>query len=85
MIPLTQQTLDPYGNQRNTPEGRRVAGQKNWVRGWWEHILPEPVFVEDKYHLKKICQDYSKKVGRDVIPKAFAKPRSQGKGYEWSF
>jgi len=77
--------LDPYGTMRSTPEGRRTAGQQNWVRGWWENITPQPVFIEDKYHLKQVCQAYSKQIGKDVIPKAFAKPKSQGKGIEWSF
>ncbi len=77
--------LDVFGNQRSSPEGRRLAGKTNWVEGWWEHIGPQPIYIKDKYHLKQVCQAYGKQIGKEVIPKAFAKPKSQGKGWEWSF
>ncbi len=81
----TAQSLDPWGNAKRTIEGKRTARQKDWVQGWWEHIGPEPVYIRDKHHLKQVCQAYSKQVGREFIPKAFAKPKSQGKGVEWNF
>lgn len=76
---------DFYGQARHSVEGKRVQKQRDWVRGWWEHIGPEPIFIEDKYHLKKVCLAESKRTGRVIIPKAFIKPASQGKGIEWNF
>lgn len=81
----TAKTADPMGTLRSSVEGRRVSRSKDWVRGWWENITPEPVYITDKYHLKQVCLAYSKKIGQDVIPEAFAKPKSQGKGIEWNF
>lgn len=82
---VTASSLDPLGNAKRSLEGRRTARQKDWVVGWWEHIWHEPIYITDKYHLKQVCQQYSKVIGREIIPKAFAKPKSQGKGIEWSF
>lgn len=78
-------SVDPYGNQRRTPEGVRTQRSKDWVQGWWEHIAPQPIYIRDKYELKAACQKWSKITGREFIPKAFMKPKSQGKGFEWSF
>ena len=76
---------DRYGTCKSSPEGRRLAGKQNWVEGWWENIAAEPIYIRDKYHLKQVCEAESKRTGRIIIPKAFMKPASQGKGYEWSF
>lgn len=70
---------DTYGTFRSSVEGKRVSHKKDWVEGWWENIAPEPIYIRDKYHLKEVCNKYN------VIPKAFAKPKSQGKGMEWTF
>lgn len=81
----TAKSVDPWGNQRRTPEGCRTERTKDWIRGWWEHIGPEPIFIQDKYHLKQECIKWGKVRDQEIIPKAFMKPKSQGKGVEWSF
>lgn len=78
-------TQDPYGTMRRSVEGRRVARRADWVEGWWENLGPEPIYIKNKEHLKKVCLDIEKKTGKKFVPKAFAKPTSQGKGLEWSF
>lgn len=76
---------DPYGTGRSSPEGRRLMGNKDWVKGWWECLGPQPIYIRDKYHLKEVCTEIEKRTGRRLIPKAFMKHKSQGKGVEWSF
>ena len=76
---------DPYGTGRSSPEGKRIMRKKDWVEGWWECIGPQPIYIKDKYHLKQVCMEEEKRTGRCLIPKAFMKPKSQGKGVEWSF
>lgn len=76
---------DPYGTLRSTPQGKATQRKQNWVEGWWENIAPEPIYIKDKYHLKQVCLEQEKRTGRKLIPKAFAKPSSQGKGLEWNF
>ena len=71
--------LDPFGTMRRSVEGKRAARNQDYVRGWWENIDKEPIFIEDKEHLKRECQR------RGLIPKMFAKEKSQGKGLEWSY
>jgi hypothetical protein len=48
----------------------------DWVRGYWEHIDKEPIYIESKEHLIHECEK------RGVMPRAFMKPKSQGKGFE---
>ena len=79
VIPPYREGLDPYGTSRHSVEGKRVARSGDYVRGWWENIDKEPIWIEDKEHLKRECQK------RGVIPKIFAKRQSQGKGLEWSY
>ena len=81
----TAKSLDPHGTGRSSPEGKRVQRSKDWVRGYWECLGPKPIFIEDKYHLKRVCEEIEKRTGRKLIPKAFMKSASQGKGVEWSF
>jgi hypothetical protein len=81
----TARTLDPYGTSKRSVEGKRVARSKDWVRGLWENLGPEPIYIKDKYHLKEVCQQIERKTGKKLIPKAFMKPASQGKGIEWNF
>jgi hypothetical protein len=76
---------DKYGTFRNSDEGRRVARSSNWVEGWYENIAPHPIYIRDKYELKRVCQEWSAKTGRVIIPRAFAKRASQGSGLEWNF
>ena len=76
---------DPYGTGRSSPEGRRLMRKKDWVEGWWECLGPTPIYIKDKYHLKQVCEDIEKRTGRRLIPKAFMKTKSQGKGTEWNF
>lgn len=76
---------DPHGNARRSDEGKRLNRKKDWVEGWWDHIGPEPIYCRDKYDVKRACEAVSKRLGKLVIPKAFAKPKSQGKGVEWAF
>lgn len=76
---------DIYGQFKKSEEGRRTAHKTDSVEGWWENLGPDPIYIRDKYHLKKVCEDIEKKTGRQLIPKMFMKPRSQGNGVEWSF
>lgn len=48
----------------------------DWVRGVWEHIDKEPIYIESKEHLFRECEK------RGVIPRAFMKPKSRGAGFE---
>lgn len=48
----------------------------NWIRGVWEHIGPEPIYIESKEHLIRECEK------RGVMPRALMKPKSQGVGFE---
>jgi len=51
----------------------------DWVRsGEWEHIDPDlpHMRIDSKEQLKVECEK------RGLIPKAFMKPKSQGKGWE---
>jgi len=56
----------------------------DWIKeGTWEHIDPRNPNL--KFNSKEELQDYCRKMStseRDLIPKAFLKPKSQGKGYE---
>lgn len=70
---------DRYGNYKRSVEGKRVARKSDVVEGWWENITTHPIYIKDKKHLKEVCQKYG------VIPKIFAKPKSQGKGLEWTY
>ena len=45
-----------------------------WVKGWYEHIDKEPIYIESKRHLAYECEK------RGLIARALAKPCSQGKG-----
>ena len=47
-----------------------------WVKGYWEHLGPQPVYIESKKHLFAECEK------RGVMPRAFMKPKSQGRGFE---
>lgn len=76
---------DPYGHLRSTPSGKALNRKKDWVEGVWENIGPKPVHVKDKYHLKQLCLEQEKITGNKLIPKAFIKKSSQGRGVEWSF
>lgn len=76
---------DRYGQFKNSSEGRRTARRSDPVEGWWENLGPSPIYIENKYHLKKVCEDIEKKTGRKLIPKMFMKCKSQGKGVDWSF
>jgi len=78
-------SLDPYGTSRRSVEGERVKKQRDWVRGTWENIGPKPVFIRDKHHLKEVIMAENKRTGKNLIPKAFMKSSSQGKGVEWNF
>ena len=70
---------DIYGNYKRSEEGKRTNRKSDYVEGYWENIASTPIYIKDKHHLKEECQK------RGVIPKIFAKPKSQGKGVEWSF
>ena len=83
--PITEEGVDTSGNWKRSPEGRRLRGQVDWVAGWWDNIGPNPIYIHDKYHLKQVCAAESKRTGRIIIPRAFAKPKSSGKGIEWTF
>lgn len=85
LVHLEGRTPDPYGTSKRSIEGRRVAKKANWVEGWWENIGPEAVYCRTKEDVKAACIAQGKKTGRIIIPKAFMKPTSQGKGFEWSF
>lgn len=86
-IPLNHLTVggDFFGQAKRSAEGKRTARQNNWVRGWWENIAPEPVFIQDKWHLKAVCQAEGRRTGRTIIPRAFAKAKSNSRGIEWTF
>lgn len=72
---------DPYGTHKDSETARQIKrrGGNNWIEGWWENIGPDPIYIKDKAHLKRECQK------RGVIPKAFMKSKSQGKGFEWTY
>jgi len=60
-------------------EGNRLNAKfttTNWVKGWYEHIDTNPIYIEDKSHLIRECKK------RGVIPKAFSGPKSRGTGIE---
>lgn len=76
---------DKYGTLKRSQAGQRVARNPNWVEGWYENIAPHPIYIRDKYELKRVCQYWSERTGRNIIPKAFAKRSSQGSGLEWNF
>lgn len=76
---------DKYGTTKRSEAGKRVARSSDWVAGWYENIAPCPIYIRDKYELKKVCQAWSAKTGRVIIPKAFVKRASQGSGIEWNF
>lgn len=78
-------SLDPHGSMRRSIEGKRVARSTNWVEGWWDNLGPRPIYIKDKEHLKHVCSKIEHETGRKLIPKAFMKQKSQGKGVEWSF
>lgn len=51
----------------------------DWIKkGVWEHIDPKQpnMKLNSKEELRRECEK------RNMIPKAFLKPKSQGKGYE---
>ena len=48
----------------------------DWVKGWYEHIDKEPIYIDSKKQLAHECEK------RGVYAKALMKPKSQGKGYE---
>ena len=80
VIPVTpREGLDPYGSSRHSVEGKRVARKLDTVEGWWENIDRDPIYIKDREHLKRECNK------RGVIPRAFSKSKSQGKGLEWSY
>lgn len=70
---------DHYGNYKSSPQGKQTARKKDTVQGVWENIGPEPIYIQDKKHLKQECEK------RGVIPKMFMKPKSQGKGHTWTY
>lgn len=76
---------DPFGTSRRSEEGRKIQRSPNYVEGWWENIAPRPIYIKSKAHLKEVCLAESKRTGRTIIPRMFAKPKSQGKGFEWSY
>ena len=76
---------DTYGQFKKSVEGKRAARRTDTVEGWWENLGSEPIYIRDKYHLKKVCQEIENTTGKKLIPKMFMKPTSQGKGVEWSF
>lgn len=47
-----------------------------WVKGYWEHIDTKPIYIESKKQLFHECEK------RGMMPRAFMKPKSQGKGFE---
>jgi len=76
---------DTYGQFKRSEEGKRTARKTDPVEGWWENLGPSPIYIRDKYHLKKVCERIEQETGRRLIPRMFAKAKSQGKGLEWSF
>ena len=57
--------------------GDMNIGTKNWIKGVYEHIDSKPMYIDSEAQLKHECEK------RGLIAKAFAKPKSQGKGLEW--
>ena len=82
---IRKEVQDEYGTLKRSEAGRRVARSGDWVCGWYENIAPHPIYIRDKYELKRVCQEWSHKTGRNIIPKAFSKRASQGSGLEWTF
>lgn len=82
---VKQEGGDFCATSRRSVEGKRLAGKKDWVEGWWENLGPQPIYIRDKYHLKQVCNEIERKTGEKLIPKAFMKSKSQGKGVEWTF
>lgn len=76
---------DAFGTSKRSSEGRRIKRSPHYVEGWWENISAKPIFIKDRQHLKEVCLAESKRTGRTIIPKMFAKPKSQGKGFEWTY
>lgn len=76
---------DIYGQFKSSPEGKRTALKRDWVEGWWENLGPNPIYIRDKYHLKKVCQEIESQTGKKLIPKAFMKCSSSRKGAQWTF
>lgn len=76
---IIQRHSDPYATSKRSVEAKRLVRKENWVEGWWENIDKTPLYIKDKEHLKRECNK------RGLIPKCFAKPKSQGKGLEWTF
>ena len=85
LVQLDNRIDDPHGNSRRSTQGKRLARKANWVEGWWDNLGPTPIWVRDKYHLKQICQNIERRTGEKLIPKAFMRTTSQGKGVEWNF
>lgn len=49
-----------------------------WANGVWNDITSHPITITGGYkELKDVCNRYK------VIPRIFAKPKSQDKGWEW--
>jgi hypothetical protein len=48
----------------------------DWVKGWWDHIDREPIYIESKEHLRRECEK------RGLMARALMKPKSQGHGFE---
>ena len=53
-----------------------MVNTERWVAGVYEHIAEEPIYIRDKQHLFAECDK------RGVVPRAFMKRKSQGKGIE---
>lgn len=58
------------------PKNTLNINTEEWVEGWYEHIGPEPIYIESKKQLFEECEKHGN------MPRAFLKPKSQGKGYE---
>ena len=57
-----------------------ILNKDKLANGVWEHITTEPIIITGGYkELKEVCDKHK------VIPKIFAKPRSQNKGWEWKY
>ena len=67
------QIVDP--NPRTTLQ-RSGEANSNWAKGWWENISPEPIYIENETHLRKVCEKHG------VMAKALLKPKSRDRGYE---
>ena len=48
----------------------------DWVKGYWDGIDSEPIYIESKQQLIEECEK------RGQYARAFMKPKSRGKGYE---